>query len=153
MLVRLIYISYANSVMSDEEIQGILEKSKINNASKNITGMLMYSERYFFQCLEGERRVVNQTYLKISADPRHARCVLIDFSQVDSRLFPSWEMNFVAFNGVNNELVRKYSENGLFQPYDFTATQAKDFLQVVAQHALTDASEKPKSLLSWFKSE
>jgi len=153
MLVRLIYISYANSVMSDEEIQGILEKSKINNASKNITGMLMYSERYFFQCLEGERRVVNQTYLKISADPRHTRCVLIDFSQVDSRLFPSWEMNFVAFNGVNNELVRKYSENGLFQPYDFTATQAKDFLHVVAQHALADASEKPKSLLSWFKSE
>ncbi|NCN23759.1 MAG: BLUF domain-containing protein, partial [Gallionella sp.] len=61
MLVRLIYISYANSVMSEEEIQAILEKSKINNASKQITGLLMYSERYFFQCLEGERRVVNQT--------------------------------------------------------------------------------------------
>jgi len=152
MLVRLIYISYANSVMSDEEIQAILEKSKTNNGSKQITGLLMYSERYFFQCLEGERRVVNQTYLKISADTRHSRCVLIDFSQVDSRLFPSWEMNFVAFNGVNNQMVRKYSENGLFQPYDFTARQANAFLHEVAQHVQADAIEKPKSLLSWFKS-
>jgi len=152
MLVRLIYISYANSVMSEEEIQAILEKSKINNASKQITGLLMYSERYFFQCLEGERRVVNQTYLKICGDTRHTRCVLIDFSQVDSRLFPSWEMNFVAFNGVNNQMVRKYSENGLFQPYDFSASQAIDFLREVARQVQLDASEKPKSLLSWFKS-
>ncbi|NCN23760.1 MAG: hypothetical protein GW921_06445, partial [Gallionella sp.] len=80
------------------------------------------------------------------------RCVLIDFSQVDSRLFPSWEMNFVAFNGVNNQMVRKYSENGLFQPYDFSASQAIDFLREVARQVQLDASEKPKSLLSWFKS-
>lgn len=151
MLVRLIYISYANAVMSDEEIQVILEKSKINNATKQITGLLMYSDRYFFQCLEGERRAVNQTYLRIVSDTRHSRCVLIDFSQVDSRLFPSWEMNFVAFNGADNELVRKYSENGLFQPYDFTATQAEAFLREVAQSVGLQDSEKTPSLLTWFK--
>jgi hypothetical protein len=150
MLVRLIYISYANTEMSEAEISSILETSKINNGSRKITGLLMYSDRYFFQCLEGERREVNQTYLRICADKRHTRCVLIDYSQVNSRLFPNWAMDHVRFNGVNNELVLKYSENGLFQPYDFTAAQANEFLHEVAEMANRD-NGKQKSLLSWIK--
>ncbi len=154
MLVRLIYISYANNEMSDADIKQILEKSKVNNGSRKVTGLLMYSDRYFFQCLEGERRDVNQTYLRIAADPRHSKCVLIDYSQIDARLFPTWSMDYVAFNGSNNEMVLRYSENGLFQPYDFTASQANAFLREVATTIAADnrANEKPKSLLSWFKS-
>jgi hypothetical protein len=138
--------------MSDADIQQILEKSKINNKSKMITGLLMYSERYFFQCLEGERRDVNQTYLRIAADPRHSKCLLIDHQEVDCRLFPTWSMDYVAFNGVNNEMIVKYSTNGLFQPYDFTASQANSFLKEVAETvAAANRADKPKTLLSWFK--
>lgn len=151
MLVRLIYISYAHTEISEAELNVILEQSRINNGKKKITGLLMNSDRYFFQCLEGERRDVNQTYLRIAADTRHAKCMLIDFSQVNSRLFPVWSMEHVAFNGANNELVLKYSENGLFQPYEFTAAQANEFLQEVAQTIAQAANDKPKSLLSWFK--
>ncbi|GAB1234380.1 BLUF domain-containing protein [Ferrigenium sp. UT5] len=154
MLVRLIYISYSKNDVSEADLKQILEKSKINNKSKFVTGMLMYSDRYFFQCLEGERRDVNQTYLRISSDPRHSKCVLIDYSEISARLFPTWSMDYVAFNGNNNEMVLRYSENGLFQPYDFNAAQANAFLHEVA-HTLANsnrAEDKPKSLLSWFKS-
>ena len=48
MLVRLIYVSYASTVMSDVEVKKILEVSQVNNRSKKITGLLMYSSRYFF---------------------------------------------------------------------------------------------------------
>ncbi len=154
MLVRLIYISYAKQDMSDADIKQILEKSKINNKSKHVTGLLMYSDRYFFQCLEGERRDVNQTYLRIAGDPRHSKCVLIDYSEVSARLFPTWSMDYVAFNGSNNEMILRYSENGLFQPYDFNSAQANAFLNEVAS-TIANANgkeEKSKSLLSWFKS-
>lgn len=154
MLVRLIYISYASKDMSDADIQQILEKSQINNKSRRVTGLLMYSERYFLQCLEGERRDVNQTYLRISGDPRHSKCVLIDYSEVSSRLFPTWSMDYVAFNGSDNEMVLRYSENGLFQPYDFNSAQANAFL-IEVSNAITAANSeerKKSSLLSWFKS-
>jgi hypothetical protein len=154
MLVRLIYVSYANNVMSDEDIKKILEISKINNKSKMVTGLLMYSDRYFFQCLEGERRDVNQTYLRIASDPRHSKCVLIDYSEINSRLFPTWSMDYIAFSGSSNEMILRYSENGLFQPYDFNAGQSNAFLLEVANtFAISNrAEEKPRSLISWFKS-
>ncbi len=153
MLVRLIYISYASHNMTDADIQNILEKSKVNNKSKMVTGLLMYSDRYFFQCLEGERRDVNQTYLRIAGDPRHSKCVLIDYSEVCSRLFPTWSMDYVAFNGGNNEMVLRYSENGLFQPYEFNSARANAFLCEVADTIASASREegKSKSFLSWFK--
>ena len=43
MLVRLTYISYASRDMSEADIQQILQTSKLNNGSKKITGLLMYS--------------------------------------------------------------------------------------------------------------
>lgn len=154
MLVRLIYASFANHVVSETDIKQILEKSIVNNKSKNLTGILMYSDSFFFQCLEGERRDVNQAYLRIASDPRHSKCVLIDYSQVSSRLFPTWSMNYVTFDGNNNDLILRYSGNGLFQPYDFTSAQADALLCEVANIiALSNReNEKPKSLLSWLKS-
>ena len=153
MLVRLIYTSYASNDVSDADLQQILQTSKINNSSKKITGILMYSERYFFQCLEGERSELNRTYLRIASDPRHSKCQLLDYSQIDSRLFPTWSMDYVAFNGSSNEMVLKYSENGLFQPYYFSSSQSNAFLHDVAENIAAENRNKPKSLLSWFKSE
>lgn len=153
MLVRLIYVSYSSIELTDEDVAQILATSRINNKNCNITGLLMYSDRYFFQCLEGERKQVNKTYLRILADNRHSRCLIISYIDIVARLFPNWSMEQVKFNGVSNELVAKYSETGLFQPYDFSATQAEMFLSEVAKLTALEIREasNSKSLLSWFK--
>ena len=132
MLVRLVYVSYANSAMSDSDIGQILEKSQTNNRKIKVGGVLIYSDRYFFQCLEGERNDINQTYLRIANDTRHSKCVIIAYSQINSRLFPTWSMEYVSFNGLGNRLVFKYSEKGLFKPYEYTAGQAMEFLTEVS---------------------
>lgn len=151
MLVRLVYVSYSNTAMSEKEVGDILEKSKNDNSKKSISGVLMYSDRYFFQCLEGERKDVNKTYLRITADPRHSRCMQIEYSQVDSRLFANWSMEYVAYSGVTDKLFAKYSENGLFMPYEFSAGQAVGLLTELSQ-AAAEADLAPKrSLLSWLK--
>lgn len=151
MLVRLVYVSYANSAMSEKEIGEILEKSKANNGKRNISGVLMYSDRYFLQCLEGERKDVNKTYLRIAADTRHSRCMQIEYSQVDSRLFTNWSMEYVAYNGVADQLFEKYSENGMFMPYEFSAGQAVGLLTELSQAAAEANLASRKSLFSWFK--
>ena len=151
MLVRLVYVSYASSAMSEKEVGDILEQSKANNSKKNISGVLMYSDRYFFQCLEGERKDVNKTYLRIAADTRHSRCMQIEYSQVDSRLFANWSMEYVAYNGVADQLFLKYSENGLFVPYDFSAGQAVGLLSELSQAATEADMASKRSLFSWFK--
>jgi hypothetical protein len=153
MLVRLLYISYASTEISDSEMQVILAQSKANNYANRVTGVLIHANSYFFQCLEGERRDVNQTYLKISTDRRHSGCLLLEYREVDSRLFPTWSMTQVNFDGPNNSLVLKYSENGLFEPFRFSASQANALLCEVAEivSAANRASEKQKSLLTWFK--
>ena len=151
MLVRLVYVSYANTAMSDEDIQSILEKSKINNSAKNISGVLMYSDRYFFQCLEGERKDVNKIYLHIATDSRHSRCMQIEYSQVNARLFPSWSMEYVAFKGIADDMIAKYSESGLFVPYDYSAGQAVALLTEISQAADAANLSPKKSLFSWLK--
>lgn len=132
MLARLAYVSYANTVMTDSEIKKILEKSQANNKKAKVSGVLIYSDRFFFQCLEGEREEINQTYLRIANDTRHSKCVVIAYSQIHSRLFPAWSMAYVSFNGLGNDLVFKYSEKGLFKPYEYTAGQAMEFLGEVS---------------------
>jgi hypothetical protein len=153
MLVRLSYVSYSNIDLQDADITQILTVSKVNNQAQHVTGLLVYSDRYFFQCLEGERKAVNKTYQRILADKRHSRCMISSYTEILTRAFPAWSMEQVKFSGVNNELVSKYSETGLFQPYDYTPNQAEAFLQEVAQITqLAQAADKPKSgLLSWFK--
>jgi hypothetical protein len=141
MLVRLVYVSYANTAMPDSEIKQILEKSQANNKKAKLGGVLIYSDRYFFQCLEGEREEINQTYLRIAKDTRHGKCVVVAYSQINSRLFPAWSMAYVSFNGLRNELVFKYSEKGLFKPYEYTAGQAMDFLSDVSD--LSTMTESP----------
>jgi hypothetical protein len=151
MLVRLVYVSYANATMSDEDIEVILKKSKINNGAKNISGVLMYSDRYFLQCLEGERKDINKLYLHIATDPRHTRCMQLEYSQIDARLFSNWSMEHVAFSGVADAMLAKYSENGLFNPYDFSAGQAVALLTELSQAAAEVHTSAKKSLLAWLK--
>lgn len=149
MLVRLIYVSYASVAMKESDLEEILQKSKLNNGKKNISGVLMYSDRYFFQCLEGERSLVNSTYLRISTDPRHTKCMQLEYSQIDARLFSTWSMEYVPFHGVSDAISAKYSESGLFRPYDFSAGQAVSLLKEVSQAAAEVNSAPKKSLFSW----
>lgn len=153
MLVRLIYASYSTTDMSNLDIKHILRSSQRNNGAKRVSGVLFYSDRYFLQCLEGERHAVNETYLRISLDPRHAKCVLIEYRAVPSRLFPGWAMEHASFfGGMDNELIMKYTENGIFQPFQFTPHQANAFLAEVAtlsdQLGKTLERSKPKLVLN-----
>jgi hypothetical protein len=93
-LISLVYVSFASYDLTDEQLKDILQESRENNRTKNITGMLLYRNHCFIQALEGEEDEVKRLYQKIQSDPRHENIVLVHTGPIESRTFPGWSMGF-----------------------------------------------------------
>jgi len=102
MLAQLVYVSSRSNFCTAKDIEQILESSVRNNQKKNITGVLLYSDRKFLQCIEGNYEDLKTLYDKIKQDKRHYNPMMIAFAPVRERLFPSWQM---AGKSVNLEQV------------------------------------------------
>jgi uncharacterized membrane protein (DUF373 family) len=93
-MIRRTYASKALKDWSPEELLALLKVCRDNNSALGITGMLVYSDRTFFQILEGEEKDVNELYKKIAQDPRHTDVVTIETKKITEREFPYWSMGF-----------------------------------------------------------
>lgn len=78
------------------EIQNILEQSRRNNASMNITGVLLACNGSIIQVLEGEKEDITFLYNKIQRDPRHTQMILLYEGQTEGRSFDSWAMGYIT---------------------------------------------------------
>ena len=117
MLVRLMYASRAVAAVNQEELVAILRKSKSNNPSLGITGVLCFSEGIFLQALEGGRSAVNQLYNRIASDPRHTDVELLCYEEIGERRFAGWSMGQVNLSRLNPALLLKYSERPTLDPF------------------------------------
>lgn len=117
MLVRLLYASRAVAAFDQEELAAILRKSRAQNPERGITGVLCYSEGIFMQVLEGGREAVNALYNRIASDPRHARCEVLSYEEIDERKFAGWSMGQIDVGRLNRALVLKYSESPTLDPF------------------------------------
>lgn len=95
MLYQLTYRSLAAEGITAADIRDILEASKSNNATKEITGCLVYNEGYFVQLLEGEKEVVQELYRNIERDKRHSMAEILSEGETLERLFPDWKMSYI----------------------------------------------------------
>lgn len=95
-LKRIRYISRFAHPLSREEIEAITQKSQSNNASRDITGMLVATGDLFYQVLEGPEEEVDALYSRIAADPRHEQVLVLDSESGDfDRMCPDWAMRKV----------------------------------------------------------
>jgi hypothetical protein len=117
MLVRLVYASRAVAAVDQEELVAILRKSKANNPSQGITGVLCFSEGIFLQALEGGRSAVNQLYNRIVSDSRHTQVELLCYEEIGERRFAGWSMGQVNIARLNPALLLKYSEKPALDPF------------------------------------
>jgi hypothetical protein len=95
-LVHIIYCSAAAADFDEDDIPLILEQSRSGNAMRDVTGMLLYVGRSFFQVIEGDETVVTALYEKIRLDPRHYRVTRIIAEPIVKRSFGKWTMGFSA---------------------------------------------------------
>src|SRR5512139_2138456 len=117
MLVRLLYASRAVPAVDHEALIAILKKSKANNLTLGVTGVLCFSEGIFLQVLEGGRGPVNRLYNRIAGDSRHTDVELLCYEEIGERRFAGWSMGQVDMSRLNPALLLKYSERATLDPF------------------------------------
>lgn len=65
------YISTAQSNLSAEHLENLLEDIALKNNALDISGILLCSEGNFFQLMEGEKEKVQDLFSRIKEDSRH----------------------------------------------------------------------------------
>ncbi len=123
-LSRLIYASRAQRLFSMHEFMDILRKSQEKNLQNGLTGVLAYGDGYFMQIIEGDRRLVSQTYSRIVNDDRHCDIELLDFSGCTERYFAAWSMQHQC---VRTDILTQLGIQGAFRPHHWTADKCIQF--------------------------
>jgi hypothetical protein len=93
---QMVYSSLAGKKMLKSDLYIILRQARHNNKISGVTGLLVYTDRHFFQVLEGNKEVVSVLFEKISSDKRHSNIRILYESEVDGRSFPNWEMAYAT---------------------------------------------------------
>jgi acylphosphatase len=97
---QIMYSSQSVRPMTSEDCKAILRAARANNERNGITGFLAYApDGTFVQILEGESDVVEETYARISQDPRHYGITRLLDSHEEERLFADWSMGFRELEG------------------------------------------------------
>ncbi len=81
-LVAKTYLSQSKLDWTDEAIDQLLERSKQNNATRGITGAMIYANGYFMQLIEGPQNEVETLYSAIEADTRHSVLSLLHDQEI-----------------------------------------------------------------------
>lgn len=134
MLIRLAYASRSTGALTPADVKDILRSSQRNNAPLGITGALLLADGVFLQCLEGDHIAVSTLYHRILLDARHREPAILQFAEIDQRLYSGWSMGLVPMNEANQALVLKYSPRAGFDPFEMRP-RALDalFSELVAQ--------------------
>ncbi len=134
-MVRLIYFSQLATGYGPNDINDILLESRAYNPQHGISGVLCYDIRWFLQWLEGERSAVNRLYARILKDPRHTGAEIIEYSDIESRLFGDWSMAAAVIGKRESALkiVEKYCGGSYFSPMVLDGEGAMNLMIDVAE--------------------
>nr|WP_306660271.1 BLUF domain-containing protein [Rheinheimera maricola] len=126
--IQLVYISERCISTDDAAINKIKLRAEPNNYRRNITGALLFTERYFLQYLEGEAAVVDALYASICRDKRHTNARVLLRAPIKQRDFSRWSLG-----------VKKLLDN----------QENQDLIAVL--NMIGQASKVTESQLDWFK--
>jgi hypothetical protein len=135
MLIRLTYASRCAGVLGPLDVKDIVRVSQKNNAALGVTGALMLSNGIFLQCLEGDRLAVNALYHRILRDSRHSDPAVLNFTEINKRLFTGWAMGLVTTTEANQQVFLKYSPRAEFDPYQMRPAALDLLFADMVEHA------------------
>jgi hypothetical protein len=93
-LYSLVYVSTAARMLSMEDISRLLEKAQQRNLDEGVTGVLLYSDGNFMQCIEGPAQGLARVYECIKFDSLHFGMIDLVREPIEVRDFPEWSMAF-----------------------------------------------------------
>lgn len=107
---HLVYVSSAALPFSDLDLVDLLVRSRRSNHARRITGMLLYKDGNFMQCLEGDRAVIDELYGRIRDDARHRGCIVLTSGPLAERRFDDWSMGFRKLDDPQLRELAGYAE-------------------------------------------
>lgn len=103
------YISTAHKDLQEQGVNDIMTETKNYNGDLEISGILLYNERSFFQLLEGEKEVVQRLYEKILKDSRHHNLIKFLEKEVSRPPYDGYLTGFITDRNKNDpSLLEKY---------------------------------------------
>ncbi|MEK9685570.1 MAG: BLUF domain-containing protein [Rhodospirillaceae bacterium] len=136
--VQLMYLSSAKPELKQSDLDGIIEASRRNNPSMDITGLLIYADGIFIQVLEGPSEAVHTLYEKIRDDRRHQDVAIIAEYLDQERLFPNWSMAFIqpSFDEITkiSNTVEMLNRDDVISMLSGDKSRASDFLRKFAEY-------------------
>jgi len=93
--IQLLYLSNAKPELKQAELDRILEVSRKNNPSRDITGLLVFANGVFIQVLEGPSNEVTNLFETICDDTRHQEVAMLGEYVGQERIFSKWSMGFL----------------------------------------------------------
>ena len=128
-LSEITYFSQVAENVDYKEVESIGKRAQERNQERDITGALLFDNRFFLQRLEGDRTVISETYSRITRDSRHHSLVVVSAGPIEVRLFPEWAMKYVRLSrGLGTPLFR-HQPSQEFCPQNLTSTQALGVLR------------------------
>ena len=110
-----------------EIVSGAIRK----NVSLGVTGMLLTSNNYFLQLLEGQEDDVEQTIRRIMLDYRHDNVQVIHKTRTMTRVCPEWHMCAPGLSlqkGALSDILHRAN----FSPDTISGAMAARMFEVVA---------------------
>lgn len=111
-----------------KELKAILASSHRNNPAAGITGALAFNDQYFVGVVEGERRRVSATLMRIAGDKRNVNLTIMSAESVEERRFDDW---LSVYAGHSDAIDRLYLHWGLTQGLDPARMSADSMLGLV----------------------
>jgi hypothetical protein len=115
MLTQLLYFSEVRD-LGPGGAGWLLEQARAKNKLACLTGVLLFNQDYFVQCLEGGREKLTDIFGAIAADDRHAHVTLMSVHDIAERDFPDWSMGFVSSTTALRTTLLRFFPSEEFKP-------------------------------------
>jgi Sensors of blue-light using FAD len=111
----LVYVSRAKECYQHggKLLAELEKKAALRNQKSALTGILIFSNGYFVQMLEGDDAKLVETFERIRRDDSHTDVEMIAYENVDCKMFSSWSMNLIELH--ETPLETKQRVNNLFE--------------------------------------
>lgn len=145
--VRLVYASTAtaNPAHIRNDLIQIFESAQQYHLNHQLTGIILYGNGCFFQCIEGKKTQVDRLYQQLLKDSRHHNITLLTYENSTQPKFANFEWRYTHAEPQIENFFIQHQLSG-FNPYLLGDQLMPSFMDVLYQQAQTNGAASREAL-------
>lgn len=130
----MLQLIYTSTPVGPVDLPALCEQAVRNNSRDEITGVLAVRNGFYLQVLEGQKALVEDTFLRIITDTRHTDLQLLSRKLVTSRDFGHYAMVEITQEDSQRQLIGTVRHALTNAPENWRALFEARFGDEVASH-------------------